>query len=263
MIPPERQREVAAALAAAGVEAAAFEAKELVAAARDEAELADWLRRRVKGEPLQYLLGEWEFWGLTLAVGEGVLIPQPDTETLVEQGLDAIRGVPAPTVLDLCAGSGCVGLAVAKERPDAAVTAVEWYPEAFRYLEQNIRSLHLPVTAVQADVLAPPPAELAGPWDLILSNPPYLAPEEKETLSPEVLRQPRQALFGGEDGLVFYRAIRDRWLPLLKPGGTLAVEIGWKQGQDVTALFEAYAPRIVADYGGRDRVVRMRKTKLT
>ena len=259
MIPSKRLRETEAALAKAGVEAAAFEAKELVAAARNEAELADWLTRRLRGEPLQYLLGEWEFWGLTLAVGEGVLIPQPDTEILVEQGLDAIRAVSQPRVLDLCAGSGCVGLAVAKERPDAAVTAVEWYPEALGYLERNIAALDLPVKAVQADVLAAPPTELAGPWDLILSNPPYLAPQEEVLLAPEVLRQPRQALFGGRDGLDFYRAIRESWLPLLKPGGTLAVEIGWQQKAAVLALFEGFAPRCIPDYGGRDRVIRMQK----
>ena len=248
------ERDLAARLREGGIEAADFEAAQLIAAAPDGATLADWVRRRLAGEPLQYLLGEWEFWGLTLAVGEGVLIPRPDTEILVEQGLAALAGVEAPRILDLCAGSGCVALALAKERPDAAVTAVEWDPAAWCWLTKNLAAYGDIVAPLRADVLAPPPEGL-GLFDLITANPPYLTAEEMTVLSPEVGHEPPQALLGGDDGLAFYRAIRAHWLPLLKPGGTLAMEIGWQQGESVSALFAPYAPRVVKDYGGNDRVV--------
>lgn len=251
------ERALAARLRAGGIEAAAFEAAQLLAASPDGATLEDRVTRRLRGEPLQYLLGEWEFWGVTLAVGEGVLIPRPDTEVLVEEGLAALQGAKAPRVLDLCAGSGCVALALAKERPDAAVTALEWDPAAYAYLEKNIAALGSEVTPVRADVLAPPPVGM-GPFDLITANPPYLTAEEMAALSPEVRREPPQALLGGEDGLAFYRAIRDRWLPLLAPGGALALEIGWKQAADVCGIFAPYAPRVRKDYGGNDRVVTLR-----
>ena len=121
-------------------------------------------------------------------------------------------------------------------------------------MERNIAALGGRVAPRRADVLAPPPEGL-GPFDLITANPPYLTAEEMTALSPEVRREPPQALLGGEDGLAFYRAIRQHWLPLLRPGGTLAVEIGWQQGESVSALFAPYTPRVVRDYGGNDRVV--------
>lgn len=245
---------LAARLREGGIEAADFEAAQLLAASPDRAVPEDLVIRRLQGEPLQYLLGEWEFWGMTFAVGKGVLIPRPDTEILVEEGLAALQGTEAPRVLDLCAGSGCVALALAQERPDAAVTAVEWDPAAYAYLEKNVAALGGSVTPARADVLAPPPAGWGG-FDLITANPPYLTAEEMTALSPEVRREPPQALFGGKDGLDFYRAIRDRWLPLLKPGGTLALEIGWRQAGAVCAIFAPCAPRVRKDYGGNDRVV--------
>ncbi len=245
---------LAARLREGGIESADFEAAQMIAAAPDGETLAEWTCRRLAGEPLQYLLGEWEFWGLTFAVGEGVLIPRPDTEILVEQGLAALNGVEAPRVLDLCAGSGCVALALAHERPDAAVTAVEWSPAAYGYLEKNIAALGGRVTPRRADVLAPPPGDW-GAFDLITANPPYLTGEEMAALPPEVRHEPPQALSGGADGLDFYRAIRAMWLPLLKPGGTLAMEIGWRQGEQVSTLFAPFSPRVVKDYGGNDRVV--------
>ena len=248
------ERDLAARLRAGGIEAADFEAAQLLAASPDKATLADRVARRLNGEPLQYLLGEWEFWGMTFAVGEGVLIPRPDTEVLVEEGLAALQGKAAPRVLDLCAGSGCVALALAHERPDAAVTALEWDPAAYAYLEKNIAALGGNVVAVRADVLAPPPAGM-GSFDLITANPPYLTAGEMAALSPELRREPPQALLGGADGLAFYRAIREKWLPLLKPGGTLALEIGWKQAEAVCGIFAPYSPRVRKDYGGNDRVV--------
>ena len=262
VIDTARLKELEAKLESMGVTSAAFEARQMFASAQDEAQLEDWVTRRQKGEPLQYLLGQWEFWGLPVEVGEGVLIPQPDTEILVEQALASVKGIDAPRILDLCAGSGCVGIALAHELPNAAVTAVELYDEAFGYLERNIRLNSVGVTAVKADVLASPPEQLQGEWDLIVSNPPYISLDEKEQLSAEVLFEPEQALFAEENGLKFYRAIAEHWLPLLKEGGTLAVEIGYRQAEAVRGIFAPYETKVQADYGGNDRVITLVKKSI-
>ena len=259
VITDERIRRAQQGLVSAGADAVAFEARQMVAAARSDRQLDEWLARRAQGVPLQYLLGEWEFWGLPFTVGEGVLIPQPDTEILVEQGLRAVKACPAPKVLDLCAGSGCVGIALAHERPDAEVIAVEWYDEALSYLRRNAQHNRVAVTAVKADVLQAPPDGFPRDFDLILSNPPYIAYEERGSLPREVLYEPEQALFADENGLAFYTAIAKHWLPLLKTGGTLAVEIGWKQADSVRARFSPYAAQVIRDYGGNDRVVTLVK----
>ncbi len=252
--------EVTARFSAAGVDAAAFEARQLALAARDKNELEAWISRRLTGEPLQYILGEWEFWGLPFKVGEGVLIPQPDTEILVERALDLIKGKGRPRVLDLCAGSGCIGIAIAHECPSAEVTAVELYEQALSYLKQNIEFNRVNVKALRADVLSFPPKELCGGYDLIVSNPPYIAERERDSLSKEVLFEPEQALFAEQEGIAFYKAIADHWLPLLKCGGALAVEIGYKQAQAVREIFAPYKTELHRDYGGNDRVITLVNT---
>lgn len=262
VITSERLRWVEERLIEVGVDSVAFEARQLLIAAEDEAQLENWLSRREKGEPLQYLLGEWEFWGLPFEVGEGVLIPQPDTEILVEQSLAAIKDKTAPTILDLCAGSGCVAIALAHELPNARVTAVELYDSAFSYLERNIKLNSVKVTAVKADVLSAPPEKLQSEYDLIVSNPPYIAFDERGKLSAEVLFEPEQALFAEENGLAFYRAIAEHWLPLLKEGGTLAVEIGYRQAEAVRGIFSAYDTEVHTDYGGNDRVITLVKKSI-
>lgn len=195
--------------------------------------------RRAAGEPLQYLLGRWEFFGLPFAVGPGVLIPRPETELLVEAALEKLAHLPAPALADLCSGSGCIAIAAAKHLPGAAVTAVELSPGALPFLRQNIAlNAAANVAVVEGDVLDP--ALLSGRrFDMILSNPPYVTPAEMATLQPEVRREPELALLGGADGLRFYAALPALCYPLLKPGGWLAFEIGCTQQAAVEGFLAA------------------------
>lgn len=247
------QRTLEQDLAALGAESPRFDAAQLLRwlSGQDQAWLIahtgdacpeDWQARSVdalhrleNGEPLQYLLGEWEFYGLPLAVGPGVLIPRADTETIVETCLLALAPVPAPAIWDLCSGSGAIALALASRRPDARILAAELSEEALPYLRQNIAALAPDqVTAVQTDVLTQLPDGLC---DLIVSNPPYITGADMQTLSPQVRREPELALYGGEDGLRFYRQLTHSCYDHLRPGGWLIFEIGYDQGESVPALF--------------------------
>jgi len=213
--------------------------------------------RRAAGEPLQYLLGRWEFYGLSFEVGPGVLIPRPETELLVDTALELLSGAAAPRVADLCAGSGCVAAAVAAHLPAGGrVTAVEKFPRALEYLRRNTAGCPA-VQVLEDDVLAPahPPRD---PFDLICSNPPYVTAEEMTSLQPEVRREPAAALYGGQDGLDFYRAIPVVWRPMLRPGGWLALEIGSGQGPAVCGLLRRAGYARVecrSDLAGLPRVV--------
>lgn len=217
---------------------------------------------RAAGRPLQYILGEWDFLDMTLRVGEGVLIPRSDTELLCETAAQRLRRqagsleVSLP-VLDLCAGSGCVGLGVARLVPTVTVTAVELSAEAFPYLEENIRRYpSCSVQAVQADVLLQAD-RFPGPYRAILSNPPYIPAHELPGLMREVQHEPRMALDGG-DGLQFYRAIARDWILKLCSGGFCAVEVGQGQADEVAALWREaglHAIEVFRDYGGIDLVV--------
>lgn len=221
------------------------------------------VQQRADRRPLQYILGEWKFMGLTLAVGEGVLCPREDTAVLVETAASAAKALHLQklTALDLCAGSGAAGLGVCKLCAGAELTCVELSPEALPYLEKNIAAHpQYAVRAVQGDVLS---SEFAaqfvdGGYQLIVSNPPYIATEEIASLEPEVQREPKLALDGGEDGLLFYRAICRLWLPKLCPGGVLAVEIGEEQGESVRRLFAESGLQnvtVTKDWANLDRCV--------
>lgn len=214
--------------------------------------------RRASGEPLQYLLGTWDFLSLTLEVGEGVLIPRPETELLCEIAAQHLRSVPNAQVLDLCAGSGCVGLGIASLCPSVAVRALEKSPQAFAYLRRNIaRYPALSITAVQADVLCDADT-FPEMVDAIVSNPPYILTTDLPTLQREVQHEPKMALDGGEDGLQFYRVIARDWAKHLRSGGFVAVEIGIGQAEDVCKLFrEAGLTNVTAtaDFAGVERVV--------
>ncbi len=226
-----------------------------------QARLDRALAERLQGRPLQYILGEWDFLSLRLKVGEGVLIPRPDTELLCETAADILHRMPGADdlqVLDLCAGSGCVGLGIAALEPRARVTAVEKSPQAFAYLTENRdRYPTLPLTAVSGDITTDAhrfPDEV----DAIVSNPPYIPASDLPTLMREVRKEPQMALNGGEDGLDFYRVIAERWVPKLRPGGLCAVEIGFDQGAAVDGLFAAAGlidRKILKDLAGHDRVV--------
>ncbi len=194
------------------------------------------VERCVSGEPLQYILGEWEFYGLPFKVGEGVLIPRQDTETLVELVLD--RKLTGSRCADLCAGSGCIGIALAKEGA-LAVDSYELSDKAFAYLTENIglNSVQSSVRAIQADVLSEATLNEAPMYDVIVSNPPYLTAQDMCELETEVTHEPEMALFGGEDGLDFYRRIVALWVHRLSEGGLFAVEIGMGQEEDVMRIF--------------------------
>ena len=210
---------------------------------------------RVKRIPLQYLLGEWSFFGYDFFVGKGVLCPRPDTETLVEVALQLIGNAPAK-IADLCAGSGCVGISVAKERPITLITAVEKYDAAYDFLTRNIEKNGAEnVIAVKGDIET---YETNEKFDLILSNPPYISREEMATIDEETKNEPETALFGGEDGLDFYKIILNKWLPRLNEGGSLAVEVGAGMSESVKALFTAAGLKNVKtkeDINGIERVV--------
>lgn len=230
--------------------------------AAQETALATALTQRADGRPLQYVLGEWEFLTLTLKVGEGVLIPRPDTELLCEVAAEHLHGKTAPRVLDLCAGSGCVGLGVASLHPDAVVTEVELSDAALPYLRQNVtRYPDYAVTVRQADVLTDFSA-FDGPYDAILSNPPYIPTADLPSLQKEVQQEPKMALDGDADGLKFYRTIAEHWCEKLAPDGFVAVEVGIGQAEDVAALFAACGLEntgIYPDLAGISRVVLAQK----
>ena len=220
------------------------------------AEIIGRISRRIAGEPLQYILGEWEFYGLPFRVGEGVLIPRQDTETLVEVSLRFLedRGADRRKTLDICAGSGCVGIALAKTA-NAEVTCVEKSPLAFKYLEENIALNGASARAVLGDALDE--RTTPGEYDLIVSNPPYLSAEDMSVLQKEVRFEPEAALFGGEDGLNFYRVLIPMYTRMLKSGGMMAVEIGMGQENAVCGIFRenGLTPQCERDMSGTIRVV--------
>ena len=267
------------ALKQAGVEQAQLEARELLAFAADKtreqllrdmtlyasdgvcARFQELLSRRLAGEPVAYIIGEWEFYGLTLDICRDVLIPRSDTETLVERGMEALKTMgSAPRVLDLCAGSGCVGLAVASQCPGAEAVLADWSEDALRVCRQNIRRCGMTgrVSAARVNALESPPPLLSD-FDLILCNPPYIPTGDLAGLDVAVRDyEPRMALDGGEDGLDFYRAVTHRWKSALRSAGKLIFEIGFDQAPAVEYILaaESYGDiQTFKDPGGYWRVV--------
>ena len=217
--------------------------------------------RLLAGEPLPYVLGEWEFYGLNLYVDRNVLIPRDDTCAVVGLAVNQAIFLPSdPRVLDLCTGSGCIGLAIASRIKDARVTLADISKDALAVAKKNIglNKLSGRVTCVQADALSAPPAFL-GKFDMIVSNPPYITGQEMMEL-PESVKdyEPHLALFGGEDGLDFYRSIAANYRNALKPGGYLAFEFGMGQGDDVCAILKENGYTILErtkDFNDRERAV--------
>ena len=217
--------------------------------------------RLLAGEPFAYVLGEWEFYGLNLFVCPDVLIPRDDTVAVAQLAIS--RGLfldKDPRILDLCCGSGCIGLAVASRVRDARVTLADLSPEALAVAKKNVAANTLSgrVRCVQVDAMAPAPAYL-GRFDMIVSNPPYITAAEMQELPQSVKDyEPHMALFGGEDGLDFYRSIVQNYTPVLKPGGYLCFEFGMGQGDDVCRILEANGYTILErarDYNDRERAV--------
>lgn len=192
--------------------------------------------RRKSGEPLQYILGEWEFYGLPFQVGEGVLIPRQDTETLVEHTILKYQKRRDINIIDLCSGSGCIGITLDKRLSCNKVICVEKSKEALLYLDKNKKINNSNVDVVNGDVLDLNFINTMPTVDLIVCNPPYLTLEDMDNLQCEVTFEPQSALFGGEDGLDFYRDIVRLWKSKLKKGGELMFEIGINQEQEVMKI---------------------------
>ena len=262
----------------AGIEAATLEARELVCfgtgksredLARDgglyaspelESQVRSLVDRHLAGEPVAYLIGEWEFYGLPLDISRDVLIPRPDTEVLAGQAIEYIQTLGECRVLDLCAGSGCIGLAVASQAPQARVVLGEYSDAALKICRQNIRRNGLTgrVVPMQADAREKPERAL-GEFQCIVSNPPYIPRADLETLDASVKDyEPHLALDGGEDGLDFYQTISGKWKEALAPGGRLYFEVGIGQADTVLRIMRAQGfgdIQIVKDLHDIPRVV--------
>ena len=213
------------------------------------------------GEPLAYVLGEWEFYGLKLTVTPDVLIPRDDTCAVAELAINQALFLPeSPRILDLCTGSGCIGLAIASRVKDARVTLADISKEALAVAKKNVAGNKLSghVSCVQADALKPA-APFLGKFDMIVSNPPYITAWEMEDLPASVADfEPHLALYGGTDGLDFYRSIVKNYKSALKPGGYIAFEFGEDQGDDVCKILESNGYTVLErtrDYNDRERAV--------
>ncbi len=262
-----------------GIEAAQLESQELTAKATgtDRKDVLRWktiavtteqrriagemLIQRLRGKPVAYIIGEWDFYGYTFSVTPDVLIPRSDTEILCHAAVEEIRTRSTPDVLDLCCGSGCIGIAIAMEAPAASVTAVDISTAALEVARENARRYQLNeqrYNALWGDVYRM--GSFPGQYDVLVCNPPYITAKEMRELDSSVLDyEPELALYGGEDGLDFYRIIARRSVVCMRPGACILVECGWKQAQEVIALFRSGGlERIesVKDWNGIDRVVR-------
>jgi len=230
-----------------------------------EAELVpfrDCVRRRGAGEPVAYILGSWEFYGLPMRVGPAVLVPRPETEGIVDAAREAFAPDTPLRFADLGTGSGCLAVALAAVFPAASGTAVDISPAALAVARANAADNGV---AERVDFLEADFGRLDLPaesCDLVVSNPPYVTEAEYAELSPEVARfEPRGALVSGADGLDAARALLPRARRLLRPGGLLLVEIGWLQGEAARALTEAAGfseVRVLRDLAGRQRIVKAR-----
>lgn len=272
----EAYRKTKDILTEAGFEAPAFEALCLVekvfgfnrlalitrgeeTAATDEklALLAELTEKRLSHEPLQYIIGKWSFMGIDLLVGEGVLVPRDDTEVVTSLCIDFLSGKENPSVIDLCAGSGAISLALEKYA-NCKVTAVELSDKAFSYLTQNIKLNNSAVNALNGDIFECHKDIADNSLDLIVSNPPYIKTADIAALQEEVQHEPVMALDGGESGLDFYRRIVPLWKSKLKAGGALAFELGEGQYDEVCRIladnsFGGITESI--DFGGIQRAI--------
>ena len=225
----------------------------------------DMIERRLAGEPVAYLVGEWEFYGLPIIVNDSVLIPRVDTELLAEQAINLIRRRSGKTrLLDLCTGSGCLGIAVAVNSPNCRVVMADNSKKALILCRENmlINRATRNATAIEADALEKPPA-LLGIFDVIICNPPYIPTDDLKNLDASVKDyEPLAALDGGSDGLDFYRAVSENWQALLKEGGHLAFECGVDQAPAVREIMDYSGLRNLRTYVdtlGIERVVVGRK----
>lgn len=262
-------------LQAAGIEDFGFEAREIIRHITgfdnkkimlnyntsltdiQQKRLDEIVSARITRYPLQYILGAWSFYGLSFKVGKGVLIPRADTEIAVDTALELIKEKQKPKVLDLCAGSGAIGISIAVNRPEAKVTMLEKYDGALLYLKENIILNNANnASYLKGDVFESDCADCK--YDLIISNPPYIKEKDMKTLQPEVKAEPTKALCGGKDGLDFYRAIVENYKASLTSGGSICFEVGFDEAESVKEILtEAGFSGITVkkDLSGIDRVV--------
>ena len=219
------------------------------------------VQRRRNGEPLAYILGTWEFYGLELNVSPDVLIPRIDTEVLVHEAIETMKDyTEPPRMLDLCCGSGCIGVTLGQHFPQSRIVMVDMSDNALRVARSNVmkHTMGSRISCVKANALKEPPANI-GTFDLIVSNPPYIKSMEVLTLDPSVRDfEPLEALDGGNDGYMFYRAIVKKWKSALRENGWLMFEVGEEQAQYVALQMKKAGfknIRIVKDTAETERVV--------
>ena len=260
-------------LSDSGIESARFESRQLLKAllSADDRELLENVRqvtsqeaekveraveKRISGYPLQYLLGEWEFFSLPFFVGEGVLIPRQDTETLCEYALSQLHGKEGKKIIDLCSGSGCIAIVLEHFTSGNQVFALEKSKQAVSYLKRNIQRNQSSVVLLEDDALFPQTEETD--FDMIVSNPPYLSESDMQSLQKEVSYEPPQALYADRDGYFFYEELTALWKQRLKPGGILIYEVGAGQADRVEQILKEHGfskTQQIRDLCGISRVV--------
>lgn len=263
-------------LTEAGAESPAFDASELISfvlgtpyspaldknkelSESELKKLCELSDRRAEGEPLQYILGQWEFYGLPFKVGKGVLIPRDDTEVCLRASFPHLDSIRNPKILDLCAGSGTLAVTLKKLYPNAEVTAVELSGDAFYYLKENAKLNEAHINLINGDIFKVYKDFEDRYFDLIISNPPYLTSDELSEMQKELYFEPQMALDGGEDGCDFYRAIIPMYTPKLKAGGQLIFELDGSEAEYTAELLKAanYGEiEIFDDLGGIHRAIK-------
>ncbi len=227
-----------------------------------EDKVIELLKRRIKGEPVAYITGEWEFYGLPIKVSTDVLIPRTDTEVLVDRAIDELKErEPGARILDLCSGSGCVGLAIAANVQHCKVVLVDKSVKALKLSRSNvlINNLTRSVMCIEGDAMTYPPM-LLGQFDMIVCNPPYIPTDDIPKLDSSVKdHEPLIALDGGADGLDFYRSIASKWTSLLKENGALLFEVGVGQAADVKTIMEENGFKEISVYKDTIEVERVVK----
>lgn len=224
--------------------------------------ICDCVLRRTSGEPLQYVIGKWEFYGMEFSLGKGVLIPRQDTEILIDAALSLLKSSPSPKILDLCSGTGCIPIVLKKKLPQAAVMALELYDDAYSYLIKNINSYGGSVKPFKLDALDKESAKGFHELDLITCNPPYLTAKDMAYLQKEVSFEPAAALYGSPDGLEYYRIIPSIWMDSIRDGGHILFEIGCSQAESVSGILKEHGfedIEVIKDLSGRDRAVLAKK----
>lgn len=217
-------------------------------------ELEDALKKYGSGIPAAYIIGEWEFFGIPFKVNENCLIPRCDTERVVEKAISLCK--ENAKIADLCTGSGCIAISILKNRPDVFATAVDISEKALDLAKENAERNGVSdrIEFLHCDVLSDVPKDRF--FDLIVSNPPYISKKDMEVLDEYVKKEPALALFGGDDGMDFYKAIIEKYAPALLPDGKFVFEIGYDQGEKIRILAKKndFSCKVLKDYSGNDRV---------